>query len=74
MTFEDWMRSERVTYKPSDDSVEDRALRRCWDAAVAAERERWRSAVIRRIPAHERFDDQRAAGNTCRAILRDCGA
>ncbi|MCL4695471.1 MAG: hypothetical protein KJ023_00190 [Burkholderiaceae bacterium] len=45
MTFEDWMRSERVTYKPSDDSVEDRTLRRCWDAAAAAERERWRTWV-----------------------------
>lgn len=36
MTFDDWMRSERVTYKATDDSVTDRLLRRCWDAAVAA--------------------------------------
>ena len=45
-----------------------------YEAGVAAERERCRSAIIRQIPPEERFDDQRAAGNTCRAILRDCEA
>ena len=48
MTFDDWMRSERVTYKPTDDSVTDRLLRRCWDAAVAEERERLAAACWER--------------------------
>lgn len=33
MTFDDLMLSQRGTYKPSDDSMQDRLLRRCWDAA-----------------------------------------
>lgn len=36
MTFDDWMLSERVTYKPSDDSMQDRLLRRCWNACAEA--------------------------------------
>lgn len=39
MTFDEFMKSERVTYKPTDDSEKDRLLRRCWDAAIGSARE-----------------------------------
>jgi hypothetical protein len=31
--FDAWMASEKPTYKPTDDSMQDRMLRRCWHAA-----------------------------------------
>jgi hypothetical protein len=48
MTFDEWMKTERPTYHPSDDSAEDRRLRRCWDAAVAVERSRSKSSTVSR--------------------------
>jgi hypothetical protein len=54
MTFDEWARSERTTYTPTDDSVEDRKLRRCWDAAVSAERER----IINALPGGDSVDPQ----------------
>lgn len=36
MNFHEFMFSERVTYKPTDDSEKDRLLRKCWNAAIEA--------------------------------------
>ena len=36
MTFDDWIKSERIKYVATDDSLEDRKLRKCWDAAIEA--------------------------------------
>ena len=36
MTFDEWMKSERITYVDTDDSILDRILRKCWDAAIEA--------------------------------------
>ena len=41
MTFDEWMhRDTGGKYRPTDDGVQTRLLRRCWGAAVVAERER----------------------------------
>lgn len=82
MGFDEWW---QLNARFGDDKVRFRQL---WSAAiecaqretvryaevqVAAERERWLIAVRTNQPEFERFDDQRAAGNTCRAILQAVG-
>lgn len=78
MGFDEWWQANGCR---TDDKAR---LHACWhaalecamrevDRAVAAERERWLIAVRTNQPEFERFDDQRAAGNTCRAILQAVG-
>lgn len=41
MDFDQWMLTVAPKHKPTDDGVTLRVLRQCWEAARAAERERW---------------------------------
>lgn len=69
---------ESAPYDPewtsNQDGYTEEDMRNYAEAAVAAERARWIAAIAAAMPKHELFDDQRAAANTCRAILRDCEA
>lgn len=72
------IRRLRADLAKLEEPVEDMAafrlrFRGAVAAIEAAERERWTRAVRTKIPKIERFDDQRAAGNTCRAILAEMG-
>lgn len=40
MTFDEWMRTHEPKHCDSDDSISLRLLRKCWNAATQAERER----------------------------------
>jgi hypothetical protein len=41
MTFDEWMRSKFWSYQPTDDDLKTQLFRKCWHAAVTAERERY---------------------------------
>jgi len=45
MTFDEWMLTVAPGHKQSDDSVSLRILRKCWSAAMDAERERYETAL-----------------------------
>ena len=47
MTFDEWMLTVAPKHKPTDDGVTLRILCACWEAAAAAERERWREIAHR---------------------------
>lgn len=74
MTFDEWMVTHRPGYKPSDDSVQDRVLRSCWEAATAAEREACAKVCEQYADDHsgtsnDRHGEEFAAFN-CAAAIR----
>jgi hypothetical protein len=51
MTFDEWMKSVRSTYRPTDDSSECRMLRRCWNAARTNDEDQTDMAYVAEDPS-----------------------
>lgn len=82
MTFDDWMLTVNPLHHPTDDGMETRLLRRCWDESRALEREQCAhvcSGIAAGYAGVARYLDgqrsthaagQRDGANECAAAIR----
>ncbi len=69
MTFDDWMRSVNPRHQPTDDGVETRLLRKCWEAAQESSTIALREWAVNGWRSEVQF---RPMVNVHRRTLDDC--